>query len=260
MRLEAGGWRLGTLNFELGTMIVIPAVDIKDGRCVRLLQGRMEDETVYSETPWKMALKWQKAGAGILHIVDLNGAFEGRGVNDDAVREIVDHVDMDTELGGGIRDMARIDNLLDMGISRIILGTVAVENPGLVREAIDKYGPEKIIVGIDATDGIAKTRGWAADGGRPAVELALEMKKLGVTRIVYTDISRDGMLTGPNIGETERMARETGLKIVASGGVSSLDDIWALKRIEHSGVDSVITGKAIYEGKFDLRDAIRIAK
>ncbi|MBN1291091.1 MAG: 1-(5-phosphoribosyl)-5-[(5-phosphoribosylamino)methylideneamino]imidazole-4-carboxamide isomerase [Candidatus Latescibacteria bacterium] len=240
-------------------MIIIPAVDIKDGKCVRLLQGRMEDETVYSDTPWKMALRWQEAGARLLHIVDLNGAFEGFGVNDDAVRAIVEHVDMDAELGGGIRDMARIDTLLDMGISRVILGTVAVENPGLVKAAIYKYGPEKIVVGIDATNGIAKTRGWAEDGGRPAVELGLDMKKLGVTRIIYTDISRDGMLTGPNIAETERMARETGLKLVASGGVSSLDDIWALKSIEKYGVDSVITGKAIYEGKFDLREAIEIA-
>ena len=140
-------------------MLIIPAVDIKDGKCVRLLQGRMEDETVYSDTPWEMALKWQNAGARLLHIVDLNGAFEGYGVNDNAVRAIVGHVDMDTELGGGIRDMARIDTLLDMGIGRVILGTVAVENPGLVKEAVDKYGPEKIVVGIDATNGIAKTRG-----------------------------------------------------------------------------------------------------
>ncbi|MCE5252223.1 1-(5-phosphoribosyl)-5-[(5-phosphoribosylamino)methylideneamino]imidazole-4-carboxamide isomerase [bacterium] len=241
-------------------MIVIPAVDIKDGRCVRLLQGRMEDETVYARVPWTMAVRWQEAGARILHIVDLNGAFEGRGVNDSAVREIVEHVDMVTELGGGIRDMARIDALLGMGIGRVILGTVAVENPGLVKEAVEMYGPEKIIVGIDARGGIAATRGWAADGGRPAVELGLEMKRLGVSRIVYTDISRDGMLTGPNLAETERMARETGLKIVASGGVSSLGDIRALKEFEPLGVDSVITGKAIYEGTLDLKEAIEAAE
>ncbi|MFC1650223.1 1-(5-phosphoribosyl)-5-[(5-phosphoribosylamino)methylideneamino]imidazole-4-carboxamide isomerase [Candidatus Latescibacterota bacterium] len=240
-------------------MIIIPAVDIKDGKCVRLLQGRMEDETVYSDTPWEMALKWQNAGGTILHIVDLNGAFEGYGVNDDAVRKIVQYVDMRTELGGGIRDMARIDSLFEMGVSRAILGTVAVENPDLVAEAIEKHGPEKIIVGIDAKNGIAATRGWAEDGGRPAVELGLEMKKLGVEHIIYTDIARDGMLTGPNIAETERMARLTDLTITASGGVSSLDDIRALKKIEHTGVDSVITGKALYEGKFTLEDAIEIA-
>jgi len=142
-------------------MIVIPAVDIKDGKCVRLLQGRMEDETVYSETPWKMALRWQKAGGTILHIVDLNGAFEGCGVNDDAVREIIARIEMFTELGGGIRDMARIDALLDMGVGRVILGTAAVENPALISKAIEKYGPEKVIVGIDAKNGIAATRGWA---------------------------------------------------------------------------------------------------
>ena len=240
-------------------MIVIPAVDIKDGKCVRLLQGRMKDETVYSETPWKMALKWQEAGGTILHIVDLNGAFEGYGVNDDAVREIIARIEMFTELGGGIRDMARIDTLLDMGLGRVILGTAAVENPALVREAIEKYGPEKVIVGIDAKNGIAVTRGWAEDGGRPAVELGLDMKDLGVTRVIYTDIARDGMLSGPNIEETERMARLTDLLITASGGVSSLDDIRVLKQIEHCGVDSVITGKALYEGKFELEEAIEVA-
>ena len=241
-------------------MIVIPAVDIKDGRCVRLLQGRMEDETVYSDNPWKMALRWQKEGASVLHIVDLNGAFEGRGVNDPAVREILERVDMLTELGGGVRDMARIDSLLAMGIGRVILGTAAVENPRLVRKALDRYGPEKVIVGIDARSGMVATRGWATDGGRQAVKLGLEMKALGVERIVYTDIARDGMLVGPNIAETERMARETGLRVTASGGVSSLADIRALKQIEPSGVDSVITGKAIYEGQLNLREAIESAQ
>ena len=240
-------------------MIVIPAVDIKNGKCVRLLQGRMEDETIYSDTPWEMALRWQKAGGSILHIVDLNGAVEGYGMNDDAVRDIVARVDMLTELGGGNRDMARIDALLNMGVDRIILGTAAVENPELVSEAIEKYGPEKIIVGIDAKNGIAATRGWTEDGGRSAVELGLDMKELGVERVIYTDITRDGMLTGPNIAETENMAQKTGLKITASGGVSSLDDIRALKQIEHSGVDSVIVGKALYEGKFELEEAIKVA-
>ena len=240
-------------------MIVIPAVDIKNGTCVRLLQGRMDDETVYSEHPWKMALKWKSAGAAILHIVDLDGAFAGYGVNDSAVREIVGKVDMLTELGGGIRDMARIDALLGMGVGRVILGTAAVENPDMVRETIETYGPEKILVGIDAKNGVAATRGWAENAGQPAVELGLRMKDLGVERIVYTDIARDGMLTGPNIPETGNMAVKTGLKIIASGGVSSLDDIRALKDIERFGVDSVITGKAIYEGKLDLREAIEVA-
>jgi len=241
-------------------MIVIPAVDIKNGRCVRLLQGRMEDETVYSDIPWEMALRWQDAGAHILHIVDLDGAFEGRGVNDDAVREIVERVNMLTELGGGIRNMARIDALLGMGIGRVVIGTAAIENPGLVREAVGKHGPERILVGIDAKNGVAATRGWVADGGRPVVELALAMKELGITRIVYTDIARDGMLTGPNIAETESIALATGLRVVASGGVSSLADIAALREIEQSGVDSVITGKAIYEGTLDLREAIAVAE
>ena len=241
-------------------MLVIPAVDIKDGNCVRLLQGRMEDDTVYGDSPAEMGLRWQREGGTLLHIVDLNGAFEGRGVNDDAVRKIVERVEMDTELGGGIRDMARIDRLLDMGIGRIIIGTAAIEDPGIVRQAIEAHGPERVVVGIDARDGIAKTRGWAEDGGRPAVELALEMKALGVERIIYTDIARDGMLTGPNLAETEKMARDTGLRVVASGGVSSLDDIRAVKALEPAGVDSVITGKALYEGTLDLAEAIRAAE
>jgi len=239
-------------------MKIIPAVDIKGGKCVRLLQGRMDDETVYSDSPWEMALKWQEAGAELLHIVDLDGAIEGKGVNDDAVREIVGRVEMKTELGGGIRDMARIDAILGLGVSRVVLGTVSVENPDLVRRAVEKYGPKRIIVGIDARDGIVATRGWTKSGWRPAVDLAREMKDIGIDRVVYTDISRDGMMTGPNIPETERFARETGLWVVASGGVSSIDDIRALKRIEQSGVDSVITGKAIYEGKLDLEEAIRV--
>ncbi len=240
-------------------MIIIPAVDIKDGKCVRLFQGRMENETAYSDIPWKMALRWQNEGAAILHIVDLNGAFEGYGVNDDAVREIVERVDMQTEVGGGIRNMKRIDMLFEMGVSRVILGTAAVENPCLVAEAIEKYGPKKIIVSIDAKNGIMFTWGWVENVGRSAVELGLEMKKIGVEHIIYTDIARDGMMTGPNIAETERMAHLTNLTITASGGISSLDDIIALKAIEHTGVDSVITGKALYEGKltFKLMEGIK---
>jgi len=219
----------------------------------------MHDETVYADTPWTMAVRWQDEGAELLHIVDLNGAFEGRGVNDDAVREIVRRVDMKTELGGGIRDMARIDALMAMGVWRVIIGTAAVENPLLVSEALARYGPERVAVGIDAMNGIARTRGWAENGRRPAVELALDMMALGVTRIIYTDIARDGMLTGPNIPETARMARETGMAVTASGGVASLGDIRALKELEPLGVDSVITGKALYEGKLDLKEAIEAA-
>jgi len=240
-------------------MLVIPAIDIKGGRCVRLLQGRMEDETVYSDTPWETAVRWREQGAVLLHIVDLDGAVEGHGVNDDAVREIVRRAEMRTELGGGIRDMARIEVLLAMGVDSVILGTAAVENPALVQEALDRYGPERVVVGIDARDGIAATRGWTESGGKSAVELGREMRELGVGRIIYTDISRDGMLTGPNMVETERMAREVGVRITASGGVSSLDDIMALKRLEPIGVDSVITGKALYEGKLNLREAIEAA-
>jgi len=241
-------------------MLIIPAVDIKGGRCVRLLQGRMDDETVYSDAPLEMALNWESGGAGWLHIVDLDGAIKGRGVNDDAVKDIVDNVGMKTELGGGVRDMARIEALLGMGVTRVILGTVAAENPGLVDEAVKRFGPKKVIVGIDARDGIVATRGWTEKGWKPAFELGREMRDLGIERIIYTDISRDGMLTGPNVLETGRMAEETGLLITASGGVSSVEDIRSLKPIEESGVDSVIVGKALYEGKFTLREAIASGK
>lgn len=241
-------------------MIIIPAVDIKDGRCVRLRQGDMNDETIYSENPWEMAQKWEAAGAGILHIVDLNGAVEGYGVNDDAVSGIAGRVKMKIQLGGGIRDLKRIETLLAMGVSRVIIGTAAVENPGMVKEALEKYGPSRIIVGMDARSGVIATRGWTKSGWKPAVDLGREMKEMGLTRAVYTDIGRDGMMTGPNIEETERMAKETGLWITASGGVSSLDDIRALKNIERSGVDSVIVGKALYEGAFTLEQAITAGK
>lgn len=241
-------------------MIVIPAVDIKDGRCVRLLQGRMEDETVYSDTPWEMALRWEEEGAEWLHIVDLDGAFEGRGVNDDAVRGIVERTGMKTELGGGVRDLKRVDALLSMGLSRVIIGTAAVEDPGFVREAVGRYGPKKIVVGIDARDGVVATRGWKESGWKSAVDLGIEMRDIGIERVIYTDISRDGMLTGTNVEETRRMAKETGLWITASGGVSSIEDISKLKAIESTGVDSVITGKAIYEGRLDLAEAIQAAK
>ena len=240
-------------------MIVIPAVDIKDGKCVRLLRGQMDKETIYADYPWKMALRWQEAGALILHIVDLNGAVEGYGVNDNAVRKIVSKVDMITELGGGIRDMERIDTLLTMGVNRVILGTAAVENPDLVRDAIQKYGPDRIIAGIDALNGVVSTRGWTSNCDCTAVELGYGMKELGIERIIYTDINRDGLMTGPNIAETERMACKTGLKITASGGMSSLGDIRALKQIEPAGIDSVIIGKALYEGKFRLEEAIEAA-
>jgi len=240
-------------------MIILPAIDIKDGKCVRLLQGRMEDETIYGDDPPAMARRWEDEGAEWLHIVDLDGAFEGRGVNDETVRRIIETVDMNTELGGGIRDLARIETLLSMGLSRVIIGTAAVEQPAIVREAVARFGAERIVVGIDARDGIAKTRGWSADGGLSAVELGRSMRELGVVHTVYTDISRDGMLTGPNIEETARMARETGLKVIASGGVSKIDDIAALKRHEADGIEAVITGKAIYEGTLDVREAIAAA-
>lgn len=260
-------------------MEVIPAIDIKKGNAVRLVQGRMEDDKVYGIGTATMAAKWtnkkqtiltpadvafsfKKQGASILHIVDLNGAFEGRGVNDGAVKEAVEAVngEMLIELGGGIRDMARIDTLFEMKIDRVIIGTAAVENPELVRKAIEKYGPEKVIVGIDAKNGIVATRGWAKSGNLTAIDLALDMKNIGVTRIIYTDISKDGMLTGPNINETQHIAEETGMLITASGGVSSLEDIRELKKIERLGVDSVIVGKALYEEKFTLSQAIKEAK
>lgn len=238
-------------------MIVIPAIDLKEGKCVRLLQGRMEDATVYSDNPEDTAKRWEAEGAELLHIVDLDGAFAGGMKNFSAIEAIRKAIRIPIEVGGGIRDIERIDQLLSLGVNRIILGTVAVEKPELVKEACKKH-PGRILVGIDAKNGFVATKGWVEVTQIKTKELALKMQGYGAAGIIYTDISKDGMLTGPNIETTREMAESLNIPVIASGGISSIDDIKRLSGIK--GLWGAITGKAIYSGSVELREAIRITK
>jgi len=240
-------------------MLVIPAIDLKEGRCVRLEQGLMEKDTVYSDDPAAQARSWQEQGGELLHIVDLDGAFAGVPRNREAIAAIVRAIDIPTELGGGIRDLATIDAYLELGVDRVILGTVAKEKPQLVAEACRLF-PGKIVVGIDAKDGLVAVRGWADVTEKKASDLAKEMEGFGVSAIIYTDIARDGMLQGPNLEATRLLAESISIPVIASGGVSSLRDIENLMAIEASGVIGVITGKAIYTGALDLREAVELTK
>ena len=240
-------------------MLVIPAIDLKEGRCVRLEQGLMDKDTVYSDDPGAQARIWQEQGGELLHLVDLDGAFAGVPKNKAAIEAIVTAVDIPVELGGGIRDLATIEAYLDLGVERVILGTVAKENPALVAEACRLF-PGRIVVGIDAKDGLVAVRGWAEVTEKQATELAKEMEGFGVAAIIYTDIARDGMLQGPNIEATRRLAEAISIPVIASGGVSSLRDIENLLTIESAGVVGVITGKAIYTGSLDLREAVALTK
>lgn len=239
-------------------MIIFPAIDIRGGKCVRLLKGDFEKETVFSDKPEEMAKKWQAQGAEFLHLVDLDGALAGKSQNLATVEKILAAVDIPVELGGGIRTMENIDDVLALGVRRVILGSVAVRDPELVREVCAKYG-DRIVVGIDAKDGIVAVDGWGVSGDVEATALAKEMKKAGVKTIIYTDISRDGTLSGVNVEATAKLARESGVAIVASGGVKSIADIEALKPYEKDGIEGVIVGKSIYMGTLDLAEAIEIA-
>ena len=239
-------------------MIIFPAIDIRGGKCVRLLKGDFEKETVFSDKPEEMAKKWQAQGAEFLHLVDLDGALAGKAQNLATVEKILAAVDIPVELGGGIRTMENIDDVLALGVRRVILGSVAVRDPELVREACAKYG-DRIVVGIDAKDGIVAVDGWGVSGDVEATALAKEMKKAGVKTIIYTDISRDGTLSGVNVEATAKLARESGVAIVASGGVKSIADIEALKPYEKDGIEGVIVGKSIYMGTLALAKAIEIA-
>jgi phosphoribosylformimino-5-aminoimidazole carboxamide ribotide isomerase len=240
-------------------MIIIPAIDLKEGKCVRLLQGRMEDATVYSDSPAAQARVFQDQGAELIHVVDLDGAFAGQPKNLDAIKAIVAEVTVPIEVGGGIRDMATIDLLLGFGVSRVILGTAALEVPGLMVLACKKY-PGRIVAGIDAKNGMVAVRGWGDVSTVKVFDLAKKMEDAGVRAIIYTDISRDGMLTGHNIDATMALAQHVHTPIIASGGVKDIDDVKGLMVVEHMGIEGVITGKAIYEGTMDLKEAIAITK
>jgi phosphoribosylformimino-5-aminoimidazole carboxamide ribotide isomerase len=240
-------------------MIIIPAIDLKEGRCVRLEQGLMEKDTVYSDDPAAQAKTWQDQGGELLHIVDLDGAFAGVPKNREAIEAIVKAIDIPTELGGGIRDLETIEAYLQLGVGRIILGTIAKEKPDFVAEACRKF-PGKVVVGIDAKDGLVAVRGWADVTEKKATELAKEMEGFGVEAIIYTDIARDGMMQGPNIEATKALAEAISIPVIASGGVSNLRDIRQLMSVEESGVSGVITGKAIYTGALNLREAVELTR
>jgi len=239
-------------------VIVIPAIDLRDGRCVRLTQGRKSDVTVYSEHPIAVAKEFAAAGAEMIHVVDLDGAFSGSGsTNREVVKQIVSEVDVPVEFGGGIRSLEDVQELCDAGVARVVLGTVAAESPHLLKDLVNRFST-RICVGIDARDGRVMTRGWEATSPVMAVDLARSVAECGVKRIIYTDIARDGMLVGPNIEQTLAVVRAANVSVTASGGVSSVDD---LKRLGVTGeplLDSVIVGKALYEGKFKLEDAINL--
>ena len=241
-------------------MVIFPAIDLRGGKCVRLFKGDFRQETVFSDHPADMAKKWQSQGAEFLHLVDLDGALAGSSRNLEAVRDILAAIDIPAELGGGIRTMENIETILSLGIRRVILGSVAVRNPELVREACAEYGGERVVVGIDARDGIVAVDGWGVSGDIKAGELAKRMAGVGVTTIIYTDISRDGTLSGVNVEATAELARESGLGIIASGGVKSVEDIRRLKAHEKEGIEGVIAGKSIYTGSLDLAQAIEIAR
>ncbi|MCE5312014.1 MAG: 1-(5-phosphoribosyl)-5-[(5-phosphoribosylamino)methylideneamino]imidazole-4-carboxamide isomerase [Nitrospiraceae bacterium] len=238
-------------------MIIIPAIDLKDGQCVRLLQGKKEDATVYSDDPASTARKWQSCGAQLLHVVDLDGAFTGSQSNIESITNIRKAVSMKIQVGGGIRDLQKIDSLFSAGIDRVILGTAAINNPDLVSKACSKY-PGRVLVGIDAKKGFVAIKGWTETTEVTAVDLGKKMAELGVSGIIYTDISRDGMLQGPNIETTKEMAYELPIPVIASGGISVMDDIKNLLTIK--GLWGAITGKAIYSGTLDLTEAIKTAE
>lgn len=239
-------------------MLIIPAIDLREGKCVRLVEGRLDRETVYSDNPSAMAVLWQEQGARMLHVVDLDGAFSGAPKNIDVIREILRVVDIPVQVGGGVRNMEAIELLLEMGAARVIIGTAAILKPDLVYEACQRYR-ESVLVGIDSRNGRVAIEGWGVTVDRESVELAREMKSLGISRIVFTDIRRDGTLKGPNLEATGEIARATGLKVVASGGVSTAEDLKKIKKMEPLGVDSVIMGKALYAGSVTLGEALAIA-
>ena len=237
-------------------MLLIPAIDLKDGRCVRLKQGDMDQVTVFSEDPAEMALNWVKKGARRLHLVDLNGAFAGKPQNLSAIRRILEAVgeDIPVQLGGGIRDLDTIERYIDLGLRYVIIGTAAVKNPGFLQDACSAFGGH-IIVGLDAKDGKVATDGWSKLTGHEVIDLAQKYEDYGVESIIYTDIGRDGMLSGINIDATVKLANSMSIPVIASGGLSNMDDIRKLCAVEDEGVEGVICGRAIYSGDLDFEAA-----
>jgi phosphoribosylformimino-5-aminoimidazole carboxamide ribotide isomerase len=231
----------------------IPAIDLKEGRCVRLQEGIASRATEYSSDPVSMALHWEAQGATRLHLVDLDGAFTGQAAHLEIAKSIFRALKIPVQFGGGLRTLEQIETLLDLGAQRTILGTIAVDHPEVVEEAVRRH-PDSIIVGIDARKGRVALRGWVDQTALTAVELARRMKNLGVQRVIYTDVARDGMLSGVNLEETENLCREAGIRVIASGGVSRVEDVRALWEKRSSGIEGVILGKALYDHKIDFSD------
>jgi phosphoribosylformimino-5-aminoimidazole carboxamide ribotide isomerase len=238
-------------------MILYPAIDLKDGQCVRLRQGLMSEATVFGDDPAAQALEFEQAGFRYLHVVDLNGAFEGEPVNAAAVRSILGAIAIPMQLGGGIRSMTQIEAWLDAGVTRVILGTVAVRDPALVREAAAKW-PGRVVVGIDAKDGRVAIEGWAETSEVTAAELARRFEDAGVAAIIYTDISRDGLLTGLNLDATAALAREVSIPVIASGGLASIADIEQLLQPQYAMLGGAIAGRALYDGRLDAAAALAL--
>lgn len=239
-------------------MLIIPAIDLKDGCVVRLRQGKAEDKTIYSFDAVKIARQWKAQGAGLIHIVDLDGAFSGRPKNISLVKKILKSIDTRIEFGGGVRNLATIKALLDLGVYRVALGTRAIEDPVFLTEAFKKF-KNKIIVSIDAQSGRMKTKGWKKDSKeKDLISFARSLGKIGFKRLIYTDTLKDGTLTGPDIKGVTEILKKTGLKVIASGGVSSLGDLVKLSKLERYGLEGVIVGKALYEGRFTLKEALGI--
>lgn len=238
-------------------MIIFPAIDLKDGNCVRLRQGRMSEATVFGHAPAAQAKSFEDMGFRYLHVVDLNGAFEGAPVNAAAVRAIRQAISIPMQLGGGIRTMAQVETWLNEGVTRVILGTVAVRNPTLVKEAAAAF-PGRVAVGIDAKDGLVAIEGWAEVSELTATELAKRFEDAGVAAIIYTDIARDGILTGLNLEATAALAREVSIPVIASGGLADIEDIRNLLKPEYAGIAGAISGRALYDGRLDAKEALAL--
>ncbi len=240
-------------------MLLIPAIDLKEGKCVRLRQGRMEDDTVFSDNPVEVAGRWVEAGAKRIHLVDLDGAFAGKPRNADVITAIAKaYPNLPVQIGGGIRDEATIEAYLNAGVQYVIIGTKAVQEPQFVREMAAKFSGH-VMVGLDAKDGKVATDGWATVSQFDVIELALEFQENGVAAIIYTDIARDGMMQGVNVEATARLARAISIPVIASGGITNLDDIYALGKVANDGIMGAITGRAIYEGTLDFAEGQKIA-
>ncbi len=237
-------------------MMIYPAIDIKDGQCVRLFKGQFSDVTVYGDSPAEMAKKWESLGGEYIHVVDLDGALKGHGVNAEKIKEICNSVNVPVQTGGGIRTMEDIESKLECGIDRVIIGTKAVADSDFVKRAVDKYG-QKIVIGIDAKDGMVAIEGWEKTSDFTAVEFAKKMVSIGVQTIVYTDIATDGTLAGPNVDAMAEMTKAVDADIIASGGIGSLEHI---KSLVPTGVEGVIVGKALYTGKVNLTEAVKEVK